>query len=214
MVNGTMYMNRIITLLLLFLTATETLVAQTLDIDNRTAHFEFSTTLGLNNDGWQWDAGIVYFPIRYVGLKASLGIAGEIEEFSDWNLGSWNDDDDDWMHDYDSNDDYTTRFKFTPSIVLRTPRIVAWRQQGLDFYLFAEPGIILSPGARGSHRANTFGWDLKSGINAQLDELVLSLGYGITDFSLYSGRPINHHGLPAKDNYITHSVFVGFDYKF
>lgn len=206
-------MNRIITFLLFALTATEAPLAQTLDIDSHTARFEFSTTIGLNNDGWQWDAGIVYFPVQYVGLKASLGIAGEIEEFSDWNLGSWNDDDD-WLYDDNSSDDYTARFKFTPSIVLRTPRIVAWRQQGLDFYLFAEPGIILSPGASGSRRAKTFSWDLKSGINAQLDELVFSLGYGITNFSLYSGRPISHYGLPDNDDYITHSVFIGFGYKF
>lgn len=204
-------MNRIITFLLLSLSAMATLFSQTLNVDNRTAHFEFSITAGLNNDGWQWDAGVVYFPIKYVGMKASLGLAGEIKEFGDWNLGPW-DDEYDW--DYDRNDDYAARFKFTPAMVLRTPRIVAWRQQGLDFYLFAEPGIILSPGASGSRRAKTFSWDLKTGINAQLDELVFTIGYGVTDFSLYSGRPINHHGLPDRDNYITHSVFIGFGYKF
>ena len=207
------YMNRIIIFLILSVSAITGVSAQTLDIDNEKKHFEFSLTAGLNNDGWQWDAGIVYFPIQYVGMKASLGLAGEIKEFGDWNLGPWNDEDD-WLQDYDRNDDYTARFKFTPSLVLRTPRIVAWRQQGLNFHLVAEPGIILSPGASGSRRAKTFSWDLKTGINAQFDEMVFTIGYGITDFSLYSGQPINHHGLPGKDNYITHSVFIGFGYKF
>lgn len=52
-------MNRIITFLLLSLSAMATLFSQTLNVDNRTAHFEFSITAGLNNDGWQWDAGVV-----------------------------------------------------------------------------------------------------------------------------------------------------------
>lgn len=40
------------------------------------------------------------------------------------------------------------------------------------------------------------------------------VGYGISDFSLYSGRPHNYHGLPNNDNHTTHSVFLGTAYKF
>ena len=74
--------------------------------------------------------------------------------------------------------------------------------------------MILSPGASGSRNARYCCWDMKAGINMQLDRFILTIGYGISDFALYSGYPDNMHGLPDNDNYITHTVFVGTAFKF
>lgn len=180
-----------------------TMFSQTLSTDGDCYHFEANIMVGLNNDGWQWDMGAAYFPIQYVGLKTNIGFAGEIKEVSDWG------DD-----DYENDHEYAERFKFTPSIVLRTPRLVNWKSQNAGFYLFAEPGFTLSPGASGSHHAKTSRWDFKCGINLQIERFIVFVGYGITNFSLYSGNPINRHGLPNNDNYITHSGFIGTAYKF
>ncbi|MDE5585634.1 MAG: hypothetical protein K2I92_04725 [Muribaculaceae bacterium] len=40
------------------------------------------------------------------------------------------------------------------------------------------------------------------------------LGYGISNFSLYSGGPDSYWGQPGRKDYLTHSVFVGFAVKF
>lgn len=177
--------------------------AQSVRVDNETLRWEGGMSAGLNNDGYQIDISAAWFPLQYVGAKVTLGFAGEIKEIGDWGDDDWN-----------SDDDYAIRPKLIPALVLRSPRLVNWKSQSGGFYLFAEPGFILSPGAAGSYHARIFNIDLKTGLNLQLERVVLSLGYGISDFSLYSGRPINHHGLPDRDNYITHSVFIAATYKF
>ena len=171
------------------------LSAQTLNVeDGKTYHWETDFLVGLNNDGWQAEFGCAYFPLQYVGLKANIGFAGEIKEFADWGL-----DDEQTRHDY------YFRFKFIPSLVLRTPSIATF---GIDssLYLFAEGGMILSPGASGSKDAKTCCWDAKCGINYQKGRVILFAGYGITNYKLLSGI--------IDDDKLTHSGFIGTAYKF
>lgn len=177
--------------------------AQTLKVDGEVAHWEANLLGGLNTDGYQCDFGVAYFPIQYVGVKANVGVAGEIKEISDWGKDEW-----------ESGHEYALRFKFIPALVLRTPRIINWKSQDGGLYFFAESGIILSPGASGSRKAKTFNTDFKAGVNCQFDQLIFFVGYGVSDYSLYSGGPDNHQGLPDKYDYTTHSVFVGLAYKF
>ncbi len=176
--------------------------AQSIKIDDEVYNWECAFNAGLNNDGYEFGFSGLYFPVQYFGIKISLGFAGEIEEMGDWG------------NDYESND-YAVRFKFNPAIAFRTPRLINLKNQDAGFYLFAEPGVVLSPGARGSKFARYFNKDLKVGINFQITRLVISIGYGISDFSLYSGSPDNHWGLPAGDTeYTTHTVFLGVSCKF
>lgn len=191
--------------ILLILSMVSSLVtsAQSLNTDDGIMRWEGSFLAGLNTDGYQFDFGIAYFPIRFVGIKANLGFDGEIEELGDWG-----------KDELETHHHYAVRFKFTPSLVLRTPRLVNWKSQDAGFYIFAEPGIVLSPGASGSKRAEYFNWDFKGGINLQVDRFIFTIGYGVSNFSLYSGFPNNHWGTPNKDKYITHSGFIGGAYKF
>lgn len=199
------FTKRIITFL--FLTVCLSAESQTLKPDDETFHWEGGVIAGLNNDGFEAGFNAAYFPIDYVGLKIGLSLAGEIWELEDWN--------DDFHYPYYDHDyDYALRFKFNPAIVLRTPRLIHWKSQDAGFHLFAEPGIVLSPGSSGSHRAQWFRQDLKCGINLQIYRCVITLGYGISNFSLYSGAPENHWGLPEKTDYVTHTVFAGCSYKF
>ncbi len=187
--------------------------AQTLRIDEETFHWEYSLTGGLNTDGWQWDTGFTFFPIQTIGLKLSIGLSGEIKDFSDWSF-DW---DDDYEYDYNEGsyfDNYAWRFKFIPSLVLRTPEIYRWKSKEVGFYLFAEPGLVLSPGASGSKGAKTVCYDFRGGINIQSYRVVISLGYEFSNFSLYSGHPYNMNGDPLNDNYTTHSGYIGLSYKF
>ena len=177
--------------------------AQTIKVDGDVMHWEGGFNTGLNNDGYEMSFRGLYFPIQYVGLKVGLGCAGEIEEIGDWGK------------DYsETGHTYAARFKFNPAVVLRSPRLIHWRSQDAGFYIFTEPGIVLSPGAAGSRHAEYFRWDLKTGINMQIDRYIFTVGYGISNFSLYSGSPYNHGGMPDKKDYITHTVYIGGGCKF
>lgn len=182
--------------------------AQTLVCDDKALHWESGLSAGLDNDGYEFGVHAAYYPVQYFGLRASLGFAGEIERVEDWGEDPWGDDYRDYGHRY------AARFKFCPALVLRTPRIVRWKSQEAGFYLFAEPGMVLSPGSSGSRGARWCCWDVKAGVNFQLSQYVFTLGYGVSDFSLYSGRPYNMQGLPDNDNYITHTVYIGCAFKF
>lgn len=172
-------------------------------------NWEMNFLGGLNKDGSEFDIGIAHFPAQYVGFKLQLGMAGEVAELSEW----W-DDDYDYAYGNDYYSDYTWRFKATFSVVLRSPMIIKWERQNGGFYLFAEPGIILSPGASGSRNAQWFSKDLKTGINLQFNRCIFSVGFEISDFSLYSGYPNSHWGTRDNDRYTTYSGFFGIGYKF
>ncbi len=192
-------------ILLLFLSALVAIYSssQTIEVDGDVMHWEGGFNIGLNNDGYEMDFRGLYFPVQYFGLKIGVGFAGEMQSLADLM-------DDDW----ESGDFYTTRFKFNPAIVLRTPRLVYWRQQDGGFYVFAEPGIMLAPNAVGRKNSTVFSWDLKTGINFQIDRYIFTLGYGISNFSLYSGTSISYNGTLRDNDYITHSIYIGGAIKF
>lgn len=182
--------------------------AQTLNFEGDELNWEANVVAGLNNDGYEFGFGIACFADPCIGLKVSIGFAGEIEELEDW----------DWLYDdynyYDTDHDYCIRFKFNPALVLRTPRLMSFDDETAGLHLFAEPGLVLSPGAAGSRGARTFCWDFKGGINLQIDRIIVTAGYGASNFSLYSGDPYSHWGSPKDYDYTTHFGFLGLAFKF
>lgn len=179
--------------------------------------WKFTATAGLNNDGWEWDAGVAFVPFEYVSVKFAIGMAGEVTPVSEWDLG-WIYDDDYYYDDYyyDDYDDatYATRFKFMPSIEFKTPALLRWKSQDATFHLFASPGVILSPGASGSRGANWCTWQVRGGLEMDIYRLGLQIGYGYSSFSLYSGAPYSYNGLPDDLNRFTHSGFVSMSWRF
>lgn len=157
---------------------------------------------GLNSDGWQSDIGLAYFPTPCFGVKAAIGMAGEIEEMEYWG------------DDYYDTDRYASRFKFTPSIVFRTPALGKWNSGYTSLHIFVNPGFILSPGASGSRNARVTCWDVKTGFTLNIGNGRISLGYNVSNFALYSGYPYSAYEQPDKDNYNTHSVFVSLGFSF
>lgn len=187
--------------------------AQSLRVDESTYHWESGAMFGFNNDGYEWDFRVAYFPISYFGIRLSLGMAGEIPALEDWDFGDYFDDDY-YYDDYWDDDNYAARLKFNPAFVFRTPSLFEWKAQGASFHLFAEPGMVMAPRASGARGAKWLCWDMKAGINMQIDRCVFTLGYGVSNFSLYSGYPFSEYGVPEKDNYITHTGFIAMSYKF
>lgn len=192
---------------LLFIAATcvpaVTMSAQSLDVDGKTTHWEGALSAGITTNCYEWGFGIAYFPSQYIGVKASLGFASEIERAEDWGREDW-----------ESDNIYASRFKLNPSIVLRTPRLINIPSQGAGLYLFAEPGVVLSPGAQESTHARWLSKDIKGGINMQVDRLIFSVGYGYSNFNIYSGRPYNAQGSDDDYDRPTHSIFISIAGKF
>lgn len=182
--------------------------AQSLMVDDVKKPWEGGCTLGLNNDGFEADLRGLWFFNQYVGLKLGIGCAGELWTLEDWTEAG------DWTQPSYRGYTYAARFRFNPAVSLRTPALFEWKDREATFHLFAEPGVILSPGSSGSKYARTFCWDAKAGINMQIGRYVAMLGYGISNFSLYSGSPYSYWGQPGKKDYLTHAVFVGFAVKF
>ena len=184
--------------------------AQSLSVDDSKLRWEGGGNVGLNNDGFEFDFRGLFFFNQYVGLKVGIGCASEL-----WTMEDWTDASDWTQPGYGRRGhDYAIRFRFNPAVSLRTPALFEWRDRDAAFHLFAEPGLILSPGSSGSMDARTLCWDLNAGINMQLGRYVVALGYGISNFSLYSGSPDSYWGQPGKKDYLTHTIFIGFAVKF
>ena len=186
---------------------------QSIKVDDERYHWEGVFFAGLNNDGYELGAGVGYFINQFAGVKATVGWA---TEFGGLEYVSWDADEGisfdppDYMWG-ERRDDRAIRFKFTPSLVFRTPCLINWKSQDAGFYLFAEPGLVMASPAKATRNARWLTADLKAGINLQIDRWVVTLGYGVSNFSLLSGRQYSDG---TKDNYITHTVFVGSAYKF
>lgn len=161
-----------------------------------TNKWEANFLLGLNSDGYDYSISCAWFPIRYAGVRLELGFAGEIEELQDW--GREEDD-----------DKYCIRVKLMPSVELRTPTLINWRSMDATIHAFANPGLSFSPGGAGSKGAEWFNWQLRTGLSLQADNLRFSLGYGISDYQLFSGNARSGHdgtNLPCRK--WTHSAFL------
>ena len=182
---------------------------QSLTIDGEMKRWEGGADFGLDNDGFELDLRGLWFLNQYFGLKLGLGCAGELWTLEDWNRTQ------EWPpSDYTFDHTYALRLRFNPALALRSPALVELKNWDATLHLFAEPGVIVSPGSSGSSGARVFCWAGKAGINMQIGRYVATLGYGISDFSLYSGSPDSYQGQPVKKDYITHTVFVGFAVKF
>ncbi len=168
---------------------------------------------GLNTNGWEAHGGVMWMPVPYVGLSATLGLDSEIHEFSDW----WGNGIGDVL-DYDFIDDrdydYCTRLLLKPSVVFRSPALLRFESQDLGIHLFASPGFTLAVPASGSRNASWAYWNVSAGINATIDRYVFYLGYSYSNYSLLDGHPYTHHGIDLDNPGNTHSVWIGVGYKF
>lgn len=174
------------------------------DTESAVYHWEADASAGLNSDGWEWHVGATYFPIPYIGIGATIGLDGEIQAMSDWGRR-----DNDWGDNYDS--DYCIRFLFKPQMTLRTPMLY-FRKYDFGIGMYAQPGATLAPPASGAHNADWAYWHCGGGFYAEVERVVITLGYAYSSFNLGDGHPYTHNW--AASNGGTHSVTVGVGYKF
>lgn len=168
-------------------------------------HYGLGLGLDFSKDAYEFDFNFAYYPVETFGIRVSLGMAGEYQDMYD----QWSDR---WGYDhYYYNRDYTWRFKFSPSIELRSPALIKFSSRN-NLRLFVNPGITLSPGAKGSHDAKWFTWQARGGLEFNFSDVALQLGYRCTNFYLYSGNPFSETDYEVDrdlfPNHYTHSGFI------
>lgn len=167
--------------------------------------------LDFSEDAYEFDLSFAVYPVETFGVKVSLGMAGEYRDIFNRYYDYWGNE------YYDYNDDYTWRFKFSPSLELRSPALIKFSDSN-NLRLFANPGITLSPGAAGSHDAKWFTWQVRGGLEFNFGSVGMQLGYRCTNFYLYSGNPFSNTDYEVDrdlfgDRY-THSGFISFMFRF
>jgi len=173
-------------------------------------HYGLGVGMDFSRDAYEFDVNFTWYPVETFGLRASIGCSGEYREMFD-------DIYDDWRYEYDYYNNYTWRFKFSPSIELRSPALIKFGDDK-NIRLFANPGITLSPGASGSMDAKWFTWQVRGGIEVNFGIVSLQFGYRCTNFYLYSGNPYSETDYEVDRDLIpdryTHSGFISAVFHF
>lgn len=191
-----------------------------------------------NSEAWEIEPSITYFLCPYLGGTLGFTITKQYNSLvsggtlmSNSNL-RWS-----------INDDYANiiNILFRPAITLQTP--IAWlnkdRDTGLSFKV--EPGLYMALSqndnlpieyrdkSRGyalvdiKNVSNTNGnwlfWNVTSAVSLHVDQFILSAGYRVSNFDIYSTRRniiIDNTRLNTKlpKRVLTHSVFLAIGYQF
>lgn len=165
--------------------------------------------MGLTDYGWEADISVAWMPLKYAGIRAALGFAGE---WTDSPLYWAFDDDFDYGYNEYYDGDYTLRFVFKPSLVMMTPKIINIKSWDCTLHLFANPGIVMASPARGALNSNWLYWRGETGLALDFDLGILKLGYAYSTFDLYDGDPITHYGGETSGH--SQSIFLSIGVKF
>lgn len=174
-------------------------------VEEKRYSWEASMSWGLNSTGWEFNGGVIWMPLDFFGVGATVGLDSEIREIADWGRGD--------APSFD--DDYCMRFLFNSSLLFRSPCLFKIKSKEIGFRLFASPGITLSPPAAGAKNADWMYWKVSAGVTASVSRYTFTLGYGYSDFYLFDGKPYSHsNDYSDSDKNFTHSVFLGIGCKF
>lgn len=198
-----------------------------------------SLAAGLNNnDSWELEPSVTYYFSKYVGGTFGLNITNQYNQAGFSGVIPGNDRKYWSIEDSDAN---ITKFLLHPGICLRTP--VLWLDKDHDtrFTFQIEPGLLIALPVNDrvtvnyrdkEHNStiidckrisNTKGdcifWSLRGSISLHVDPLILSTGYSISNFDVYSGRrnmvveniKLNQK-LPMRE--YTYSFFISLGYCF
>lgn len=198
-----------------------------------------SITAGLNsNQSWEIEPSITYYFCQYIGGTLGLSVMSQYNQVGysgpvmSNNRIYWSIDD---------NEADVAKFLLRPAISLRTP--ILWLDKDHDTGLTVqiEPGISIAlpvndhvtvnyrdedhgSGIVGSKslsntKGDWFFWNLRGSISLNIDRFILSTGYSISNFDIYSGRRnivienmILNQKLPVRE--YTYSFFISIGYCF
>lgn len=167
-----------------------------------------SATAGLNNnESWEVEPSVSYYLNKYIGGTLGLNVTSQYNQagFSGTIPGNnriyWSIEDD------EAN---VTKFLLHPAISLRTPVLWLDKDQVTGLAIQIDPGLYIalpvndqitvnyrdksynSTIVDSKRLSNTKGgyifWNIRGSISLNIDRFVLSTGYSISNFDIYSGR--------------------------
>jgi len=199
----------------------------------------FSVSAGLNsNQSWEMEPSVSYYFCPYIGCTLGLNITNQYNQIGYSGTVSGNGN----LHwEIEDSEASVTKFLFRPAINLRTP--ILWLDQdhdtGLTFQL--EPGLYMAAPVNdrvtvlyrdkehvssvtdskrlSNNKGDWLFWNIRSAISLHIDRFIISSGYSISNFDIYSGRRnILIEGvkldskLPKRE--YTNSFFLSLGYSF
>lgn len=198
-----------------------------------------SIAAGLNNnESWEVEPSVSYYLNRYIGGTLGLNVTSQYNQagFSGTISGNnrvyWSIEDD------EAN---VAKFLLHPGISLRTPVLWLDKDQTTGLAIQIEPGLYIALPVNdqvtvnyrdkdhnstiidSKRISNTKGdcifWNIRGSISLNVDRFVLSTGYSISNFDIYSGRRnivVDNlkldQMLPTRE--YTHTFFISLGYCF
>lgn len=170
--------------------------------------------LGFNADCMEIQAGLSWWPLRFVGVGFTAGAATEIGNgIKALVVIALPKDQDQYWENWESYE--PTRAIFQPSLILRSPSLLPVDKWDLDFQIYAEAGPTLATFASGSVHPHWCYMRTAVGGVFTLNRFALKLGYGLSTFDLYDGLRFGPQGEPLKSpTHYTDCFNISFAWKF
>lgn len=191
--------------------------ASTEDTEERKQHSVAITGELSSNTTWQLDASYHWFPLKYVGVGASIGMWKEIGCTD-------NPSTDNWRFSGDSRN--VTNGFFMPSLQLLTPALI--KNESVEIGLTAEPGFMINipydkvwiektiVGVPEEYEKVSYSkgqwlaFHFRAGIYASFGDIAMSLGYVYSNLDIYAmRRNMQYNNISFKDFYPKQNAVSG-----
>lgn len=198
-----------------------------------------SISTGLNNNqSWEVEPAVTYYFYRYIGATFGLNVTSQYNQVGYSGSVSGNNR---IFWTIEDNEANVAKFLLRPAVSLRTPMIWLNKDHDNGLTIQIEPGLSIALPVNdqlavnyrdkehnstimdSKRFSNTKGewlfWNIRGSISLNVDRFVISTGYSISNFDVYSGRrniiienmELNRK-LPIRE--FTYSFFISFGYCF
>lgn len=198
-----------------------------------------SISTGLNNNqSWEVEPAVTYYFYRYIGATFGLNVTSQYNQVGYSGSVSGNNR---IFWTIEDNEANVAKFLLRPAVSLRTPMIWLDKDHDNGLTIQIEPGLSIALPVNdqvavnyrdkehnstimdSKRFSNTKGewlfWNIRGSISLNVDRFVISTGYSISNFDVYSGRrniiienmELNRK-LPIRE--FTYSFFISFGYCF
>lgn len=198
-----------------------------------------SISTGLNNNqSWEVEPAVTYYFYRYIGATFGLNVTSQYNQVGYSGPVSGNNR---IFWTIEDNEANVAKFLLRSAVSLRTPMIWLDKDHDTGLTIQIEPGLSIALPVNdqvavnyrdkehnstimySKRFSNTKGewlfWNIRGSISLNVDRFVISTGYSISNFDVYSGRrniiienmELNRK-LPIRE--FTYSFFISFGYCF
>lgn len=170
--------------------------------------------LGFSDQFMEFMVGVTWYPWRFVGLSADVGLVTDLEDAGHLVFDTLQQWPENYHNGYYMNE-ANLRAVLQPSVVALTPALLIIDSWQMDLKLFARGGATLATPASGSKHSRWLYGHIGGGVALTFGEsFVLKGGYTFTNFDLDDGSYYDQWGTLVRVNHTTHMGYVSFAYRF